>query len=129
MTARLQRQNAALRSASQAAALWPEDSATIPRPARRYLHAAHSLVLGLGRDDWALLLASAGEARVALLQAAATMAADQASAVLERKRFRRDRWHAYVNADIAAGGRRTFRWVRQPALQEPPALVRTPEGL
>jgi hypothetical protein len=57
------------------------------------------------------------------------MQAGHAADVRDRRAFRRDRWHTFVNADVAAGGRRTFRWIRQPALQEPPALVQTPEGL
>ena len=101
----------------------------MPRDSLRYLRAALSVVGELGRDDWAVHLASAGDSLLALQQASAALTEEHARAALARRRFRKDRWHSFVTADIAVGGRRAFRWVRQPALQEPPALVQTPNGL
>ena len=101
----------------------------MPRDSLRYLRAALSVVGELGRDDWAVHLASAGDSLLALQQASAALTEEHARAALARRRFRKDRWHSFVTADIAVGGRRAFRWVRQPALQEPPALVQTPSGL
>ena len=46
-----------------------------------------------------------------------------------RRRWRAEQWWQFVQRDVATGGRRTFRWVRQPALQAPPPLIEGPRGL
>ena len=51
---------------------------------------------------------------------------DQAAA---RKAWRTDQWWRFVKGDVASGGRKVFRWVRQPALQAPPPLAATASGL
>ena len=61
--------------------------------------------------------------------AACTMANGHREAALLRRRLRRDQWHAFVGDDIGRGGRRAYRWIRQPALQEPAPLAHGPEGL
>ena len=43
--------------------------------------------------------------------------------------WRIDQWWRFVRADVAQGGRKVFRWIRQPALQAPPPLVATEQGL
>ena len=90
---------------------------------------AKGAVARAGVHDWAVWLAEATTARGALVQAQAAISAALTEDSRIRRAGRRDSWHTFVTLDIAAGGRRTFRWVRSPALQEPPPLVHTEAGL
>ena len=62
--------------------------------------------------------------RELLLPFAAELRGAQEDALRGHREERREAWHRFVAQDIASGGRRVFRWVRQPALQSPPPLLK-----
>ena len=127
-TAMAHRQAAVRRACRAALAAWPEGAA-MPAAAVKHWRAAQQATLVAERNDWAELLATADSGRLNLEQAFAAISADYAALGVARRKFRRDQWHEFVTCDVARGGRRVFRWVKQPSLQEPAPLVHTPDGL
>ena len=93
------------------------------------LRGAQAAVADARCDRWAQLVSDAFTGRAAVEAAARRLADDYRAELLTMRAARRDRWHEFVRGDVLKGGRRTFRWVRQPALQEPAPLVQGPEGL
>ena len=99
-------------------------AAPCPHEAKALLRGAQVAVADTGSDRWAALVAAAFADRSALEAAASALADDYRIEMLARRTERRDKWHAFVCSDVLKGGRRTLRWVRQPALQEPAPLSR-----
>ena len=121
----LQRRAAAVRACSTAGRACQDEGMS----AATTRWAAQVAVATLGCDGWAELLAGAFSGREAVAHAVATITEEYRGVQLQLRQARRDKWHAFVGEDIRKGGRRVFRWVRQPALQEPMPLITSPEGL
>ena len=106
----------------QALRYWPEGVGALPFRAASCLMDARRLALASGVSELPPLLAAVDSARASLEVAVVALAAVCSRLSRERRAFRREAWFRFVQSDMAAGGRRTLRWVRCPASQAPPSL-------
>jgi hypothetical protein len=118
---------AALRRARRLRALasaWPPGPGPLPQRCLEVLRAA-------ARADqdcptWGPRLRSIASAAAAA-EAAAQAEAAAGEAAARARRGRRERWRGFVHAELAAGGRRVFGWLRG-ELSEAPAPTARPDG-
>ena len=104
------------RQLSALASQWPEGPGCLPMRAEQVLRAARAGTAGC--DGWRQRL-EALTSRAAAVEAAALAAEELATQAAVARAGRRDRWHEWVGAELAQGGRRVFQWLRSPGA--PPA--------
>ena len=117
-----------VRQLEQALRIWPSLGAPPPE-ALQAVEAAQRGAAAHGHADWAAALAHTPLTRECLVAIAAEARGTYHDEAAARSALRRDGWRQFVVDDVAAGGKRAFRWIRQPAAQAPPPLVLTPGGL
>ena len=108
-----------LRILERALRTWPEGAGVLPWPVCQDLRAASRLAAALGRPLWRDALAAVTARRSSLETAVGLLGDAYRSEVAARRRSRAESWCRFVQADMLAGGRRTLRWVREPASQAP----------
>ena len=121
--------SSALCQLEQALRLWPGPLAEPTLEAWQAIQAAQRGAAAHGHADWAAALAQTPLTRGLLVAVAAEARESCHAEAAARSTLRRDGWRQFVVDDVAAGGKRTFRWIRQPAAQAPPPLAMTPGGL
>ena len=99
--------------------LWPEGPGCLPRRAAEALGAAKGEAERGDCGEWATVLGAVGS-REQLRLAAERATAEATVAAASTRKERRDRWHAWTNAELTQGGRRVFQWVRSPCTGGPP---------
>ena len=113
-----------LRHLEQVLGLWPVGPGSLPLAAEHCLRAARlAAAHGWGASDaWAVRLRSlvSREAAAGLVELARS---EYAAAAARERADRAAAWHCFVDKDFRVGGRRVYRWIREPASVAPSPLV------
>ena len=113
-----------LRHLEQVLGLWPVGPGGLPLAAERCLRAALSAAAhGWGASEaWVGRLRSlvSREAAAGLVELART---EYETAAARERTDRAAAWHDFANKDFRVGGRRVYRWIREPASVAPSPLV------